>query len=251
MADGGAHVRGVRSPWHGVALVAACVTFVVVAAGFVGRWELTERFVPLGGGRTTPPPPESDPGSGAPTAATATRPPNPFEDVTVPDLTWVWVTAVIVVALVVVALALRYLAFLRRPLAEAPSTGARLAVPTGAETEPDLPVLQQGVAAAQAHLAEIREPRDAIIAAWLALEDAAQRSGIIRRPAQTPSEFTAGVLARTSADPQATSRLLHLYHRARFGTAPPEPADVAAASVCLGEVASSWSAFADSGEVEP
>lgn len=106
--------------------------------------------------------------------------------------------------------------------------------------EPDLPVLRQGVSAARALLDTQRDPTQAIVAAWLALEEAAASAGVTRRPSQTPTEFTLAVLDRTTADRDATRRLLDLYLRARFSGLPSDPADVEAARACLVALAAGW-----------
>lgn len=108
--------------------------------------------------------------------------------------------------------------------------------------EPDLPVLRRGVAEARRFLADVDRPVDAVVAAWLALEEAAGSSGVHRSPAQTPTEFTVAVLERTSADAGTTAELLALYHRARFSRQPIGPDDVARASRCLERLAADWDA---------
>lgn len=60
-------------------------------------------------------------------------------------------------------------------------------------------------------------PSDAVQRAWLALEDAAAECGTPRRPEQTPTEFTAEVLAANAVDEAAVDTLRGLYQRARFG----------------------------------
>nr|WP_083466868.1 DUF4129 domain-containing protein [Kibdelosporangium sp. MJ126-NF4]CEL19158.1 hypothetical protein [Kibdelosporangium sp. MJ126-NF4]CTQ95041.1 hypothetical protein [Kibdelosporangium sp. MJ126-NF4] len=60
-------------------------------------------------------------------------------------------------------------------------------------------------------------PSDAVVAAWIHLERSAAETGLERQPHQTPTEFTAAVLAGQNADEQALSTLRKLYHRARFG----------------------------------
>ncbi|MFI9816267.1 DUF4129 domain-containing protein [Saccharothrix variisporea] len=62
-------------------------------------------------------------------------------------------------------------------------------------------------------------PRDAVVGAWLRLEEAAAGSGAARLPHQTPTEFTGALLARYRVDEQATGALRKVYQRARFGTA--------------------------------
>jgi hypothetical protein len=108
---------------------------------------------------------------------------------------------------------------------------------------PELPVLRRGVAAAQRHLDRIPDADNAIVEAWLALEAAASSSGVRRRPAETPTEFTADVLRGTAADPAAVAQLLTLYHRARFSAAGVSRADVTEAGRCLGILARSWEAM--------
>lgn len=59
---------------------------------------------------------------------------------------------------------------------------------------------------------------DAVITAWLRLEEAAALAGTPRRPHQTPTEFTAAVLAEYASDSAAVDELCRLYQRARFST---------------------------------
>ncbi|TDE97494.1 DUF4129 domain-containing protein [Occultella glacieicola] len=222
------------------AVVAAICLFAVLAATAVGPWEITERWQvgDLGTGEAP-----TVPASEQPTPDETPTLPEFLEDLPVPDLSWLGLVAGLVVAVIIIALLMRYLAYLRRPLEDEPDAQGRLVGGDVADVDPDLPVLEQGVSAALAHLDQIREPRDAIVAAWLALEDAAAGSGVVRQPAQTPTEFTAGVLDRTEADPRATATLLGLYHRARFSSATVTAEDVATAATCLADLARSWTAL--------
>jgi hypothetical protein len=102
-----------------------------------------------------------------------------------------------------------------------------------ATAEPDLPTLIEGVQDADAVVAGDGVPADAVVAAWVALERAAARSGVPREPADTPTEFTVDVLDRTAADREATRTLLGLYLAARFGDDPLTARDVAAARAAL------------------
>lgn len=81
-------------------------------------------------------------------------------------------------------------------------------------------------------------PGDAVIAAWVQLEQDAAASGTKREAHQTPTEFTTEVLKNLETDPVALQRLRTLYQRARFG---PEnsvtEADVAEARRSLMELA--------------
>lgn len=75
---------------------------------------------------------------------------------------------------------------------------------------------------ARAALLDLRQrtggpPSDAVIRAWLGLEESAAECGTERRPDQTSTEFTADVLAAHDVDPGALTTLRSLYQRARFG----------------------------------
>ncbi|MBB5956306.1 hypothetical protein FHS29_002892 [Saccharothrix tamanrassetensis] len=87
----------------------------------------------------------------------------------------------------------------------------------GGSTAPD--VLVRG---AREALEELRTrtggpPRDAVVLAWLRLEQAAADSGAARAPHETPTEFTGALLARHHVDEDATGALRKVYQRARFG----------------------------------
>ena len=60
-------------------------------------------------------------------------------------------------------------------------------------------------------------PGDAVIAAWLELERAAEESEHGRQAHQTPTEFTDALVAEHAAIRRAVDELRALYHRARFG----------------------------------
>ncbi|MEU4765595.1 DUF4129 domain-containing protein [Actinosynnema sp. NPDC023794] len=91
--------------------------------------------------------------------------------------------------------------------------------------------------AAQA-LEELRDhangpPGDAVIAAWLTLEQAAQDSGVPRQGHQTATEFTGDLLRRYRVDEDAAGTLRRVYQRARFGTAEVTAADARTATEAL------------------
>lgn len=80
-------------------------------------------------------------------------------------------------------------------------------------------------------------PGDAVVAAWLRLEEAAAQGGAGREPHQTATEFTAALLARHTMSEPALDELRELYQRARFG--PPGQvgeADAAAALAALDRI---------------
>lgn len=95
-------------------------------------------------------------------------------------------------------------------------------VPPGEDTGDELPdtaveALREGVRDATRALDEDVPPGDAVIGAWVAVETAAARTGVVRDRAQTAGEFTVDVLDATRADPDATRALLRLYLAVRFG----------------------------------
>lgn len=108
---------------------------------------------------------------------------------------------------------------------------------TGEALSVDISSLATAVARADAHLAGIAEPGDAVIAAWVALEDEAALQGTGRDPAQTATEFTTVLLEHTPAPPDAVAVLRGLYHRARFTARPVTAEDVRSARVSLARIA--------------
>lgn len=108
------------------------------------------------------------------------------------------------------------------------------------EPEPDTLELRSGIELALRVLDEQREPADAIVRAWVGLEETAQESGIERRPAETPTEFTSRILSRAFADDWAIRTLLRLYLRTRFGDHPVTTDDVVAVRVALQGLVRTW-----------
>ena len=105
-----------------------------------------------------------------------------------------------------------------------------------------MPALRTGIELALQVLDEQREPADAIVRAWLGLQETAEESGIVRQPAETPTEFTSRILSRAFADDRAIRTLLRLYLRTRFGDHPVTAEDVAAVRAALQELVRTWPA---------
>ena len=80
------------------------------------------------------------------------------------------------------------------------------------------------------------EPRNAIVACWLQLEDDVARAGLPRRASETSAEFTVRVLASYSLDPAPVADLAALYREARFSEHPMEQADRDRALVALRQI---------------
>ncbi len=77
------------------------------------------------------------------------------------------------------------------------------------------------------------EPRNAIVACWLQLEDDVAAAGWPRHIAETSAEYTARVLAAAGLDGAAVTTLADLYREARFSTHPLGEADRSRATAAL------------------
>ena len=109
-----------------------------------------------------------------------------------------------------------------------------------AEPEPVTAPIVRGLARALRILDEHRSADDAIVQAWLGLEEASVASGAGRRPAETPGEYAARVISRFDADRDAVTVLLGLYQGVRFGTRHADAAAIATARDCVRRLAASW-----------
>jgi hypothetical protein len=161
------------------------------------------------------------------------------------DLSWLLV-ALIVLAVIVALAVLWRLRRRPQPRADLPDladlSGSELTdAPREPEPEAEPEQVRRGLDRAAEELVQPREPRDAIERAWVGLEEGAADSGVRRLPAETPAEFATRVVARVAADRDAAARLLSLYLRARFGSAPVTAADVEAARDAVQALRVSWS----------
>ncbi|GHH77542.1 DUF4129 domain-containing protein [Promicromonospora soli] len=218
-----------------LAITCVLVTIVVLGAATATPWTISppelpepEFVVPL----ASPPPVSSSP----------TPPPEEQQPAQF-DTRWAVLVAATLLALLVASLitiAVRRLLEVRRERIS--TTPDNLAAGTAASTtsdDVDLPELQDAVTRALAHLDGHARPRDAVVAAWVALEEAAARAGTRRDPAQTPTEFAGTVLDATPAPPAAVARLRTLYQRARFTDRPIDADAVAQARTALADIARS------------
>jgi hypothetical protein len=108
------------------------------------------------------------------------------------------------------------------------------------DLDADLPTLHRGLVRASVALEGSREPRDAIVKAWIGLQEAAEDSGLNRRPSETPTEFTTRVFESVNADRSAAATLLAVYLRARFGSAPATASDVIQARDAIERLRQTW-----------
>jgi hypothetical protein len=179
-----------------------------------------------------------------PTQQGVTPPNLPGQDTGVPDLSFepMAYTAGVLIVLVTVAV-LFGLALFLVALAGIRIRGRRRMIgPEVLGDQQDLPPGESWLqGASRRALSELDSrvggpPSDAVIAAWVELEQAAASGGTPRQPHQTPSEFTESVLTEHAADATALTELRALYHRARFG-AGIAPEDAAAARRALERIA--------------
>ena len=206
------------------------VALVVLAAATGGGWSVADRFGLWGqlGARTSVPP--------APPAVPHAQ----------PALGARWLSVGLVAAVAALAIVLLWRsrpgrAWRRRRY---PAQGAPdLLVAVDDRAEAAVGTLRSGLTEALRLIGQGSDPTDAIVAAWLALEEAAALIGARRGPADTPTEFTVAVLAQTPADRIAVGALLQLYHRARFSASGVGAGDLERARRCLQDLADSWYRF--------
>jgi hypothetical protein len=149
------------------------------------------------------------------TAPTPNGPPSqkPREPVKIPD--WVkalwqalFYTAVTLVLLLLVWAVYRVVRKVRLPEAEDDDTEwERMKVDRLAEA------VESGLSAVDSGTAT-----DAVIACWVALEEAAESAGVARAESETPAEFTVRVLGVGGISEPELLRLAELYREARYST---------------------------------
>lgn len=146
--------------------------------------------------------------------------------------TWGRLTGIVVLACVVLALlaSVRIRVLRRRRLPPPRTVRASPAVeePGGAE-----PAALRSLLDHQLSTLDGGTPRNAIVEAWVQLEDFAADHGIPRRPADTPAEFVVRALAAYRLDPGSLQLLAELYREARFSTHAMAEADREEARRCL------------------
>jgi len=105
----------------------------------------------------------------------------------------------------------------RRRADAAVQTDVETGSASSADDAVDAPVLQRGIAAALARVSAQGDPGDAIVAAWLGLEETAADAGSGRGRSETPAEFTLRILLRRPGIDAPARLLLRLYEQVRFG----------------------------------
>jgi len=109
-----------------------------------------------------------------------------------------------------------------------------------AEDDAAAPVIRRGIVGALRSIDSGVTPADAIIAAWVGLEESAADAGLTRGMSETPSEFALRIITRRAGITGAAEDLLRLYERVRFGGYAAGEADRALARAALGTIEEGW-----------
>jgi hypothetical protein len=151
------------------------------------------------------------------------------------------VAAAVLIAILIIRMLMR--AWRERPL-RARAGGdvdAEAAGETAApEADAAAPAIRRGIDGALRSIAEGATPTDAIVAAWLGLEESATDVGFSRGRSETPSEFALRIITRRSGITHAANALLDLYERVRFGGHDADEEDRAAARAALETIQEGW-----------
>jgi hypothetical protein len=219
------------------------VVLVILAAGIGGTSAFTgARWVPnLGGSDSGARPTRT---TLIPTSTAPRRPRVNVKSAAIPA--WLWIIVIVLVALALSALFWRWWSGRRLPAAAGlRGTSVQATHVLQSEPEPEPEKLLTGIELALHALDdERREPADAVVRAWLGLQETAEESGIVRFASETPTEFTTRILSAAFADDRALRTLLRLYLRTRFGDHPVTADDVAEVRGALRQLLSSWPAAA-------
>jgi len=236
---GGFGLRAPAAARNRLAPAAVLAVVVVLAAGIGGSAHFTgPRWYPhisLGrhGGRAARLPPRS---------AAKSKPHHIY--ITPLKLpTWLGVAVLVMVAIGLAAVILRIVLGYRQRLRAPALRQAQVqtvTVPVATEPEPEPERLLTGIELALRVLDEVRDPADAVVRAWLGLQETAAQAGVIRAPWESPTEFTARIIASALADDSAVRTLLDLYLRVRFGEHPVSGEEVEAARGALAGLVASW-----------
>lgn len=154
---------------------------------------------------------------------TPSPPTNPWERYLDASSRPAWVELLLQLLVMLVAIAAAYLLF--RVARYVPNLAGRRSKPAPvphAAAVPPLPEVPEELIGARASrrralLAE-GEPRNAIVATWLDLEESLVASGLPPQPAETSREYAARVMTTWDVDVRAMADLADLYREARFSS---------------------------------
>lgn len=171
--------------------------------------------------------------------------PDPTSDAVAAVIGTIFFALLAAVVLVIIVLVVRALvrAWRDRPLriSDGIEVGAALeGQPQPAEPEAAAPAIRRGIAGALRMIDDRPVPNDAIIAAWLGLEESAADVGITRGLSETPSEFALRIMTQRASITDAARELLRLYERVRFGGYVAQESDRDAARASLQCIEEGW-----------
>jgi hypothetical protein len=208
----GGGADGVRRGWRFLLIILAAILAWLLVVALLGQLRLPQ----LRGGPASAPPGTAAPGATPPGHGTTPRPPAPEPGVS-DHVFWSLVFAMTALLVVIgVGMVLLRIRGRDRP-ASAPLAGGD----TG--SEPATPGPGSLVLAAERGLAEVgdlsREPREAIIACYVAMEHAlANAPGAAPQESDTPSEVLARAVEHEAIHAGSAAELVALFAEARFST---------------------------------
>lgn len=172
-------------------------------------------------------------------------PENPTSEIVGAIIGYVFLALVVVAAILVLLLVLRAVARAWRDRPLRTREGAETTFDlheqvADAEQDVAAPVIRRGIQGALRTIDERLVPTDAIIAAWVGLEESAADAGITRGVSETPSEFALRIITRRSGITDAAGELLRLYERVRFGGSTADESDRTSARVALQQIEEGW-----------
>lgn len=100
--------------------------------------------------------------------------------------------------------------------------------------------IRRGIAGALQAIDDRALPADAVIAAWVGLEESAADAGVARAPSETPGELALRIITRRSGIEDEASELLALFERVRFGAHEATEAERRAARSALRRIEEVW-----------
>lgn len=233
---------GATAPLLGLAAIAGLFGVLMLAAAGQG----TPQFSSSRSENTAPPP--EDVVLPVPSTTGTPPPPESWGDSALAQILGVVFGALLtlaVLALVLVVLR-QLLRFLRRLWQARPLDRREVTAAAGEDggstpaVPPNEEVIRRGVSAALRTVTARPDPGDAIVAAWVGLEESAADAGHGRGAAETPAEFTARVVGARRSIAADVLRLQGLYERVRFGGLVADEQDRQSAVVALRGIKEGW-----------
>ncbi|WP_439902669.1 DUF4129 domain-containing protein [Microbacterium azadirachtae] len=186
----------------------------------------------------------------APTPSSGGQTPGPSIGQGLPDLPLLAaIASVIAIVIAVVGLLLLGWLFWRvvralwaaRPLGRQEGGAVDVGQPAMASDDGvDAGAIRDAAVDAQQAIDEHRDPSDAIVAAWVELEQVSARAGRARAESETPGEFTVRILRRRPGMDADLETLLALYESVRFGGVSADEQARTAARRCLAAIEEGW-----------